>query len=466
MYNQIMNNRKQQFLIIFFLVIIILGLVFLIRNLNGNPIFAGDSFYYDLRVAEDISLNNYWDSLQGRMHKITGAHYLLSWMLPVLGLEFLPFISIVLGLISAFALFSLLEIFFKDKKIIFISTLLFVLSPIFIYVFTRINGYTFALPLLLFFAYFFTRKKLWSIPLLMIVSFLDPVFFLISAVIVLLYGIYKKWRYYLAANLILSLLSFTTFALFNNSYLSMKIILFNPSIQQILTTFGARVGVSFFYFFLSIIGFFTVWQRKRENTFALITLLLLLALGIFNSVARLFLNIYFSILAGILLAHLFKREWAIDIIKRFTLLLIFCGIIFSTAVYMDQLYTAQPTEETVSALKYLLSEPQGKVLSHEEYGQMIEYYAGKKVLLDSHSIQADNYDFIKDQQQKLFYSRNLEQTENLLYENQVSYIFVTSDMQNGAVWSEEEQGLLFLLENSMRFEKLYSDEIIIWKYLR
>ena len=67
----------------------------------------------------------------------------------------------------------------------------------------------------------------------------------------------------------------------------------------------------------------------------------------------------------------------------------------------------------------------------------------------------------------MFQSRNLKDTEALLNKYNIRYIFITQDMKEGLVWTDNNQGLLFLLKNGETFKKPYSsDKIEIWQYLK
>jgi|TARA_Y100000031_G_scaffold156782_1_gene213098 signal transduction histidine kinase len=271
----------------------------------------------------------------------------------------------------------------------------------------------------------------------------------------LFYSFYKRRKKLFLLNLFFGVVSLLIFFYFHN--LS-EIIISDFSYEQYFTAFGAEIGLSFFYFLIGLIGLFSIWKRRRGHHYFLMTIFLFFILSLFNSVAKIFLNFFLSVLSAIFLLFLIKRTWAVPNIKRFTLLLIICGVIFSTALYSDQLIKSKPGKELVKGLVFLKDEPTAVVLSHEKNNFFIEYFSNKKTLLQS-----------KDSEQireKIFVSRNLKETTAMLNDKRINYILITGEMKEGLVWDKPQEGLLFLLENSKHFSKKYhSNEVEIWFFL-
>lgn len=129
----------------------------------------------------------------------------------------------------------------------------------------------------------------------------------------------------------------------------------------------------------------------------------------------------------------------------------------------------QPTPEEVKSLEWLKhnSKESDIVLSHYSNGFWIEYFANRPVILDSY------FDYINDLEQKhadsvtIFNSRSLTMTTKLLDKNDITYIWINKPMKEGLVWTESDDGLLFLFSNKEKFKKVYSDGWIeIWEYIR
>lgn len=457
------TKNKLLFASLFFVVIVLLLLPLSIRKLNDDPIIAGSEFYYDLRVSKDISKNVFWDSLEDRIHKASLFYYINSMVIYLMGAEATIFLSLMLGLISFILFYNIMKFFFKEKEILIIASLMFILSPIFIYLFVNFSVSSLATTLSLVFIYFYIKKSYWSILFLMLISMTDFSFLLVNIVLMVTYYFYDKKTKLLLLNIILSFISLLVFAYFHKGFFLFNNLFLEASFNNFFTSLGAVVGIAFFYLFLGIIGFFTVWKRKKEFFYMLISMTIIFIFSLFNSTGRIFLNIYLSLFAGLVITFLLKRKWALYIIKRFTLLLIFCGIIFSTAVYIDQVVDSEPKQDIVQILQVLKPFDQGVVFSHEKYGSFIEYYAIKKTFIDEHSIDYDSYVDLKYVSEEIFFSRNLEKTKNLLNQQGIKYIIITPEMKKGLVWKREGEGLLFLLENSNSFSKLKSTKgIELW----
>ncbi|MBC8501423.1 MAG: hypothetical protein H8D38_06700 [DPANN group archaeon] len=450
---------------LFTFAIILLLIPFFIRFFNNEVLFTGGEFYYDLRTSRDLSNDIYWDSLENRLHKTSLFHYFLSFSTSFTETKYI-IVSLAFGVLSLFMFFMIIKHFFENRDVVIVSSFLFVLSPVFVYLFTSLNTYSLATLLSLFFIYFFINKNYWSVPFLMLVSITDFSFFLIDVILIIFYYFYTRERMFFLGNLISAIISFLLFSYYHKGFRIFENLFSSPSFIVFFTSFGAEVGIAFFYLFLGLIGFFTIWKRRREYIYFLVSIIAVLLFSLFNEAGRIFLNFYLCLLAGIIVLFLIRRKWAIITIKKFTLLLIFCGIIFSTSLYIDQIIKSEPKNELIESLSYLKNQESGVVLSHQSYGYFIEYFSDKQSYLDDSSVDYSNYFPLKDVEQKIFYSRNLETTQSLLEENGIEYILVTSEMKKGIVWKRESEGLLFLLENSLVFEKIHSTKgIEVWKVL-
>ncbi|MFH1770912.1 MAG: hypothetical protein ABH828_05150 [archaeon] len=453
--NKYLRN-KLLFVSLFFIVLIVLLLPSGIRKLNHDPLVADGEFYYDLRVSKDLSKNILWDSFEDRIHKASLFYYVNSVAIYLIGTEATIFISLMLGLLSFILFYNIIKLFFEEKETLIMASSLFILSPIFIYLFVKFSIASLATVLSLTFIYFYIKKSYWSVPFLILISITDFSFFLVNIVLMMVYYLYDRKTKLFLLNIILSLISLMVFVYVHRGFFLFKNLFLEASFGNFFTSFGAVVGISFFYLFLGIIGLFTVWKRKKEFVYMIISMIIILIFSFFNSTGRIFLNMYLSIFAGLVITFLLKRRWALYIIKRFTLLLIFCVVIFSTTVYIDQLVNSEPKQDIVQTLQVLKSFDKGVVFSHEKYGSFIEYYANKNSFVDEQSMNYNSYSHLKNISEEIFLSRNLEHTKYLLNEENIKYIIITPEMKKGLVWKREGEGLIFLLENSNSFSKLKS----------
>ena len=66
----------------------------------------------------------------------------------------------------------------------------------------------------------------------------------------------------------------------------------------------------------------------------------------------------------------------------------------------------------------------------------------------------------------LFDIRRENKAMQFIDKYKIQYFLITPEMKELLVWQREDQGLLFLLENSENFKKLYQDQgIEVWQVL-
>jgi len=255
-----MNKLKLLgFLSVFIISILVLVIPLGIRYAHGDPLFASGSTYYNMRASEDLSSGFVFDNLQGKPHKLSFFHYLLYPLINLLGENNLFIIPIILGVLSSVLFFLVCELFFDDERGAIIAGVAFVLSPIFIYLFTSLTPYTFATPLFLLFVYFFLIKNNLSILFLAFLSITNFSFFVLSVILVAFESFYHKSKNFFLINLIPSIVSLFIFLHFFHNFVDFELL--SPSFSSFFISFGAKIGVAFFYLFLGLLGFFIISQQ-------------------------------------------------------------------------------------------------------------------------------------------------------------------------------------------------------------
>ncbi|MBC8495498.1 hypothetical protein H8D36_05060 [archaeon] len=459
------DRRSLTMLVLFLLAALMLSSPFIVRSFNGDPLFSYSGSYYNLRASEDIYTGVYWDPLESRIHKVSFANYFLGFLMSVTNMQGIIIISVIIGLLSLYIFFLITKRFYLERTATY-TAFLFALSPMFLYLFTRINDLSLATFFLLLFFHFYLKKNYFSILFMVLIAVTSFQFFVAAVIILLCYELYSRKLLFLISNLVPGIIAFFIFAFYHKGFQIFANVFANPSLSFYFTSFGAKTGIPFFYLFLGFIGLFATWKRGREYSFFLLSLVIVFVFSFFTVVGKVVLNFYICFLAAAIIITLLRRNWAVIFIKRFSLLLVLCSVIFSTSLYTDQIINENPNSDLVNALRFLESQPDGVVFSHEKYGGFIQYFSEKKSFLDDNSFDYDNYFALKDTEQKIFYSRNLEQTEEILKESQIDYILITPEMKEGLVWKKSDEGLLFLLENSDHFSKLFSSgEITVWKHI-
>jgi hypothetical protein len=155
-------------------------------------------------------------------------------------------------------------------------------------------------------------------------------------------------------------------------------------------------------------------------------------------------------------------RWELEQIKFLSIMLVACGLMFSTLSFIGLLASFGPSDSLGRGLVWLANEDANVVLTHYSRGFWVESIAGKKVLID---------DFSKDRRllndsMTMFYSRNLKKTRELLDGYNISHIVIDTDMKHGLVWQKDDEGMLFLFRNNETFNRIYDKAgVEIWKVL-
>jgi len=208
-----------------------------------------------------------------------------------------------------------------------------------------------------------------------------------------------------------------------------------------------------------MIGFIIV--RKKKPIIKGLFFVMLISILVFNSEVILYANFLVCLLSAYALVWMLRRDWALKELKFWSLTIIICGLLFVTLSVDFRVASSGPTLHDFDVLYSLAELKGGKTLSHYKNGFWIEYFSNKSTLLDDFS---DEKSF--KSAKIIFYSLNLTKTLNEIEKNKIKYILITPDMKLGVVWSKSDEGLLFLLKNSKRFNLLYNkNKYEIWEVL-
>jgi MFS family permease len=447
--------------------------------LDNNPNLISPEPYYHARIMEQIlesgipSHDNL--SYNNRPYLLNPYHLILAASSlifpPLVASKLLPFILAVLSVI----LFnSLLKEFFNIKER-FIAALIFIVSPVFIYTSTVSSPISAIVFLNLLGMYFFRKKLLFilSILIFIIVSLFGPFVTLLSVILLACYSLTKREhlkKFFILLTIVL-LFSFAYYYLLYLKYgLPSKTVFIQKNIfQYYISDLGSTLGFGVFNLLLIAIGLILTWRQKRKFIFFYVALLILFLSSIYFDYVNVYLNLFFSALSAIAFTKLLNMKWELTFIRKMSIILIICGLLFSTVSYTKNLVSLAPDKGMVNSLYWLnnYSRKRGVVLSHYSYGFFIQYFSNKKPLLDNYPYYSGNVAELYNISGEIFYSRNLEKTRDLLRNHDISFIWIDEKMKQGLVWTKEKEGLLFLFRNNETFKKIYHDlGIEIWKVLQ
>ncbi len=237
---------------------------------------------------------------------------------------------------------------------------------------------------------------------------------------------------------------------------------------QFISDFGGILGLSAFSLLLGSIGFAVLWKFKKTYYLLLMASLAIVVWSFFEQTLMIYAALIVSFFAGIAFSIFAKMRWKVKILKNFCLLVLFCGLLFSTISHAVILSEQPPAIQTKEALLWLKDKslPGQKVFSHYTKGFFIQYWAELPVLTDPAYEYAENAESLFKDNDELLSSNNLITTKKLLKKHNIGYVMITQDMSQGLVWEKPGKGLEYLLANNETFKKLYSNDFTyIWAVL-
>lgn len=478
MAEEIMLNLKRRNLLLFAIVImlVVLTLPTFVRFYEGNDSLVGSEPYYHFRAARELikagSYNPFSPpdsvhdtSYSDRDYFFSPYHYLLVYASKFVSLYAASrLVPLLLGIVSLLVFNLLLRRFVAEAYQRHIILLLLVLNPAFIYTFTVSNPQAAAIALSLLGFYFFLKEGKLCLFLSVLCFALVSIFSLFNALLVIVLLL----AFILTKNELQSRFVIIVFLLAIFSVAKRASFFYNYTYAPQLNIFGnlfsdlgGMIGFGIFSIVLAVCGVASSWKFKSRFIFFFVLAILLLgSLFFVGNVANMYLMFLVAVAAGVGLVDLYDAKWKVRPVKGLALLILFCGIIFSTASYMTRLGSMPPDRGAVDSLGWmgLNTFKDGFVLSHYDDGYLISTLARNPVLADSLATASYDQQFIYKLQDSIFYSRNLNNVKYLFNAYNIKYIYVTPEMKSGLVWSRHDEGLLFLFTSKSTFQNIYSKE--------
>jgi len=414
--------------VIILLAVAMLSLPYLLKD---SELPLGTESYYHLKLAEGIlngELPDYFNFGWPVLISLTSFIFSLEVEIAMNILLFL------LGILSIILFYNILNKF--GFKIRFISSLVLIISPIFIYLFTIGGNYTVPVVLALLSASFILDKKylIFGISFIFIPFFDLESAFLIG-VIFLFYFIYlKKKKLAFLLIFLLLILSFVYFENYNFDFIS---------------DFGSEIGLSIFSIFLFFTGFGLFWREKQYFLLYLICTILFLFYLKFDWVL-IYFNLFLSLLIAISFVELYKRQWESDVIKNLTLLLLVCGLLFSGLSYAREASENLPNEEFFEALNKIPN--YSGVFSSISNKNWVNY--GNENFIE----------FSESDYNEILMLKDAEISRFLLDKYGVKYVLIDNKMEK-EIWKGKKDGLLWVVNYDEHFINVYDGKYIdIWEF--
>ena len=238
------------------------------------------------------------------------------------------------------------------------------------------------------------------------------------------------------------------------------------NLENIFSLFSSlsEYGINLFAFLLAFIGIVITWggrKERRELFLIYIVFTVLLVLSVLNKEFVFFFNFILIFLATIGFTKLLERNWASNLIKGLTLLILVVGLITPLIVMPLRIASSAPGNDMLESLKFLRAQEDGAVLSVKENGYWIKGIARKDVVVDEFKSKIDNN--LEAKALALLRERNIERLDGEFSSKGIKYIML--DPSTRGIFRTKDEGILLLLLYTDRFEKVYDkDSIEIWKF--
>ena len=386
-----------------------------IRVITGAPITPGDSSYRYVHEAQEILAGS-----NGSPYAYVLAPFLFFGV---------PFaLPPLLGILSLLVAATLLRTLIKDEEIRSYALLLFAITPLWITISTTHT------PLSLFLLLFLVgilahehKKSVLTAICIAALPTLLPIAGLLIAGLVIVDGLLSRHERGATMTLI-----FTTGVVVAGMLRgSWPPILIDTGFLEEL---GGLVSFSVFAIVLAIYGLGTHWgTMKRIRT---IVFALLLVAAAWLPGLRTAGMLFVCVAAAWGMKSLFGRRWTLALLRNATILLLACLALFVVITHEQLLVHEAPSRELLAAAREIRIQPHdGTLLTTTDYDEALAYYADIRTVNAPESVLS---------------AVTVTAVHPWLVAQNVRYILVTDEMR-AALWTRDDEGLLFLLENNEKF---------------
>lgn len=454
--------------LVWLIAVLSIAAVTLIMPFLARDSLAGSEAYYNLRIAKNPFVS--YDELS-----YSGRIYILSlWplMLYVTNLplvfasKFLPYLFGLLSVLLFYISLGSLNLNLKTKVI---ASILLVISPTYLYLFSTSNSYLFPVSLSLLVFILLIKRVTAASFLLIPIPFFNTLSGVIVASLLLFYSLKERYFKLIFPTLAIILAILVKLVIYGLP----ETVNFKTAgsgarffIQNFLSDLGGKFGFSIFFLVLVIFGLGYLWEKKYQNLSIYLSGLFLLAVSFYKIEALFYLIFMFSLVAAMGLIKIFNLKWDSLLIRNLSVIILTLGLLFSFANYLGVFSRLAPSESLIEGLENLreISGEDDVVFSHYSKGVWINTIAGRKNVIDS------NFQYAPDVNQRyidsneFFYTRRVKNATTIIDKYNISYIFIDGEMKQGQVWNNEGEGLLFLFEYSKRFKNVYKkNNVEIWQ---
>lgn len=220
----------------------------------------------------------------------------------------------------------------------------------------------------------------------------------------------------------------------------------------VLTEFGSRPGVGVMEWIIAAIGAGWLWRCRSKPAAVCWSLVFVYASMSVPGAA--FAVGLWPALGAIALVGLFNKEWRFDMLKSLSIIAVCCGLLFSLLSMTMAIRHAPPTPTLMAGIATLHGDD--RVLTHPDVAAWVRFGSSASVVFGPH-LSAEEEAARDAFLASVWYNRDLANVTRALDAAGVTAVVVTRDMRAGQVWWREEEGLLFLLDNSEKFRKEFAN---------
>ena len=417
------------------------------------------SFLVQNDVFEDKKLLNsasYSHVISSQEISFSNLHYLPIFIFDKLLGDYFYLFPILIGIMFLVVLYYFVSVTSKDKFFRFVFIGLIITTPATIYALTSLSIVIYlAMLIILGFLMLNYKNKIinyFSILPLAIATYFD---FFSSIIVLIFVGVYfliKRKKYekmflmmYFVILFVISILQ----VLFNHQKFILNLVENQSIVTNLISDLGAISGVSFFLLILSVVGFFSLYKKKK--LLWLYLFIPYLFIGYYLNVNYL---LYFSFVLIFLATHaicvLINRKWSLESLSKVTVWLIVLGIVFSSTTYVES-HEAIPTSDNVKTLTWMGNnlKNENKVFTQSDFVDIAKYHINNEVIV------------IEDRQtySKIYDSQYIIDLFPVLEQKGIDIIYLPNKDE-----LRECEGLRFLLKNE-RFKMIYSSKNSeVWEF--
>ena len=450
--------------LIFLLAVGITGGLSFLRYLMAGP-FAGTRIYDHLTLARHIADTGV--PTVEPLRSVTRPYLLDAYDLIIALFPDLTVGVMILTIIVAILLpplfYVLLTRLGASRDIRALGSLFLMISPAYLALVLSPHGEALGVLILVVAALLQTYNPWFAAPVYLIVPLFGPMHTILAVfTVILIWQFLSHARLGGIVNLVIIIIpSLLFFGLFFYRFGFMPLPSFD--IGSFFSDMGSASGFGMFAIILALIGFYVGWAEKRRMwSVFLMGFVFLIVSGLTQPLLIAF-ALPFSLAAAIGTRRLMVRAWHIPDLKGMTMLLMACGLLFSSVSFIDEHMGDMPDNEVWESLSWISGRGDtGHILTHSSYAPWVRYMAGRTPVLDPfvQEVKPNRHQKIE----ALFQSRNIHNVQNISRTYGIRTLYITPEMKDGLVWNRDDQGLLFLLRNNETFSKVYGkDNIEIWR---